>query len=74
VTATAQPWHRRPLPSLAVGLALLAVTAGCAYLWLSESAEGARLLGSLAGIGGVLFTYGGIAGWRQSRLERSEVP
>jgi len=73
VTSPAEPWHRRPLPSLAVGLTLLGVTAVCAYLWLSDTAEGARLVGSVAGVGGIVFSYGGLMGLSQARSSgRSE--
>src|SRR4051794_39203104 len=60
-------WHSKPGPSLAVGLALLAVCAVCLFLWISTGFFVARWIGYLSGASGILFTYGAVNGFREGR-------
>jgi hypothetical protein len=58
------PWHRQPLPSIAVGVVLILVAIGFAVLWVGSGGGffGARAIGYAAGAFGIYLVYGGVMG------------
>jgi hypothetical protein len=66
----AAPWYRRPVPTLLAGIALLAVCAVCAVLWISESQPAARPAGLVTGATGIFLVYGAVTSLRESRSAR----
>lgn len=63
-------WYNRPVPAIAAGVALLALCAVFAVLWISTPFFLARALGYLSGGAGILLVWGGVNGLRQERAER----
>ncbi len=65
--ATPTPWHRRPGPTLVAGIALLALCAVAAVLWITQQAPLARAAGLVTGSAGLYLTYGAVIGLREGR-------
>lgn len=62
-----EPWIRRPGPSIAAGVGLLAMCAGFAFLWFTTDVLLARPLGLLTGSVGIYLVYGGVVGLKEER-------
>lgn len=56
------PWHRQPVPSIALGVVLILVAIGFAVLWVSSGSFGLRAIGYAAGAFGIYLVYGGVMG------------
>lgn len=69
-TATATPqvaWYNKPVPALAAGVALLALCALFAVLWVTTTFPLARAIGFMSGAAGIFLVYGGVNGLREQR-------
>lgn len=60
-------WHERPGPTLAAGIALLAVCAVFAYLFIAEQVPLARAGGMVSGAAGIWLVYGAVTSRRDGR-------
>ena len=65
--ATTVAWYNKPGPSLAAGIALLALCGVFLVLWITTSFLPARWLGYLSGASGTMLVYGGFNGLREGR-------